>query len=132
MLVDEPKVKPPVADVLDVIPNVGALVVAGVPKVEPVNKGADVLGVGNKVAVVVIVVGVLDPNSKPLDCACVDVAGVLPNPKLRPIDVDGVERAPNVDVPGVVLVVPNVVLVVPNDVLPKPKPVVDLNNRNKI
>lgn len=51
-----------------------------------------------------------------------EVAG-LPNPKLRPMDVVGVDRAPNVNV----LVV---VVGVPKDVLPKPKPVTGLNEKN--
>lgn len=113
---------------MDVTPNVGALVVDGVPKVRPVNKGADVLGVGNKLGAVAIVLAVLDPRSKLPDCACVEVVGV-PNPKLRLVDVVGVERAPNVNEPKDVVgvVVPNdVVVVVPNDVLPKLKPVANL------
>jgi len=103
-----------------VAPNVGAFVVAAVPKLRPVNKGADVVGVGNKLGAVVIVVAVLDP-SRPLHCAGVEVAGV-PNPKLSPMEVVGADRAPNVNVP--------VVVAVPNDVLPKPKPVVGLKNNN--
>lgn len=47
----------------------------------------------------------------------------LPNPKLRPMDVVGVDRAPNVSA----LVV---VVGVPKDVLLKPKPVTGLNEKN--
>lgn len=118
LVVAVPKVKLPVAAVL--APNVRVFVVAGVPKLRLVNKGADVVGVGNKLGAVVIVVAVLDPRSRPLHCAGV-VVGV-PNPKLRPMDVVGVARAPNDNVP-------DVVVGVPNDVLPKPKPV-DLNKNN--
>lgn len=95
-----------------------------VPKVRPVNKGVDVLGVGNKLGAVVIVIAVLDPRSKLPVCACVEVVGVPPNPKLRLVDVVGVERAPNDNEPkDVVGVVLNDVVVVPNDVL---KPVANL------
>lgn len=129
MAVVTPKVRFPVAGVLDVTPNVEALVVAGAPKVRPVNKGVDVLGVGNKLGAVVIVVAVLDPWRELPDCACVEVVGV-PNPKFRLMDVVGVEKAPNVNEPkDVVGVVPNDVVVgVPNDVLPKLKPVDNLKN----
>ena len=120
MVVAVPKV--PVAVVLDVAPKVRVFVVAGVPKLRPVNKGVDVVGVGNKLGAVVIVVAVLDPRRRLLHCADVEVAGV-PNPKLRPIEVVGVDRAPNVNVP-------DVVVGVPNDVLAKPKPVTGLNNKN--
>lgn len=122
MVVAVPKVKLPVAVVLDVAPKVRVFVVAGVPKLRPVNKGVDVVGVGNKLGAVVIVVAVLDPRRRLLHCADVEVAGV-PNPKLRPIEVVGVDRAPNVNVP-------DVVVGVPNDVLAKPKPVTGLNNKN--
>lgn len=129
-MVDVPRVKLPVADVLDVTPNVGALVVVGVPKVRPVNKGADVLGVGNKLGAVVIVIAVFDPWSKLPDCACVEVVGVLPNPKLRFIDVVGV---PNVNEPkDVVGVVPNDVVVVGRDVLLKLKPVASLKKNYRM
>lgn len=107
---------------MDVVPNVKVFVVTGVPKLRLVNKGADVVGVGNKLGAVVIVVAVLDPKRRLLDCAGVVLAGV-PNPKLRPMDVVGVDRAPNVNVP-------DVVVGVPNDVLLKPKPVAGLNNKN--
>jgi len=120
LIVGVPKVKLPVV-VLDVAPNVGAFVVADVPKLRPVNKGADVVGVGNKLGAVVIVVAVLDPR-RPLHCAGVEVAGV-PNPKLSPMDVVGADRAPNANVP-------DVVVAVPNDVLLKPKPVAGLKNNN--
>jgi len=120
LVVAVPKV--PVAVVLDVAPKVRVFVVAGVPKLRPVNKGVDVVGVGNKLGAVVIVVAVLDPRRRLLHCADVEVAGV-PNPKLRPIEVVGVDRAPNVNVP-------DVVVGVPNDVLAKPKPVTGLNNKN--
>lgn len=123
LVVAVPKVKLPVAAVLDVAPNVRVFVVAGVPKLRLVNKGADVVGVGNKLGAVVIVVAVLDPRSRPLHCAGV-VVGV-PNPKLRPMDVVGVARAPNDNVP-------DVVVGVPNDVLPKPKPVAGLNKNNNL
>lgn len=124
LVVVAPKVKLPVVGALDVTPKFGALVVAVVPKVRPVNRGADVTGVGNKLGVVVIAVD--DPKSKPLDCAGVEIVGVLLNPKLTPMEVvGGVDRAPNVNALDVVGVVPNVV------VLPKPKPAVaDLRNNN--
>lgn len=66
LVVAVPKVKLPVAVVLDVAPNVRIFVVAGVPKLRPVNKGADVVGMGNKLGAVVIVVAVLVPRSRPL------------------------------------------------------------------
>lgn len=122
LVVDVPKVRFPAAVVLDVAPNVRVFVVAGVPKLRPVNKGADVVGVGNKLGAVVIVVAVLVPRSRLLPCVNVEVAGV-PNPKLRPIDVVGVDRAPNVN--GL-----DVVVGVPKDALPKPKPVTGLNDKN--
>lgn len=54
---------------LGVAPNVNMFVVVGVPKLSPVNKGVDVVGVGNKLgAVVLFVVAVLDPRSRPLFC----------------------------------------------------------------
>jgi len=115
--------KPPIVDVLDGAPNVKALVVAGVPKLRPVNKDVDVAGVGNKLGAVVIVVATLDPK-RPLDCVCVE-DGVEPNPKFRPMDVVGVDRVLNVNVLGVVVTVPK-------DVLPTPKPVPDLKNNNNI
>lgn len=121
MVVAVPKVKFPVAVVLDVPPNVRAFVVAGVPKLRPVNKGAEVVGAGNKLGAVVIVVTTLVPRSKPLLCACVDVV-VVPNPKLRPIDVVGAGRAPNVNVLDVGVVLPNVFV--------KPKLVAVLDNKN--
>lgn len=111
-----PKVKFPVGVVLDVAPNVRVFVVAGEPKLRPVNTGADVVGVENKLGAVVEVT-VLDPR-RPLLCTGVDVGGV-PNPKLRLMDVVGVDRAPNVNAL-------DVVVGVPNDVLPKP--VAGLNN----
>lgn len=123
LVVGVPKVKLPAAVVLDVAPNVRALVVAGVPKLRPVNKGADVVGVGNKLGAVVIVVAVLVPRSRPLPCASVEVAGE-PNPKFRPMDVVGVDRAPNVNVL-------DVVVGVPKDVLPKPKLEAGLNDKNR-
>lgn len=119
-MVAVPKVKLPVAVVLDVAPNVRAFVVAGVPKLRLENKGVDVLGAGYKEGPVVIVVTALVPRSKPLLCACVEVV-VVPNPKLRPMDVVGAGRAPNVNVLDVGVVVPNVLLI--------PKPVV-LDNKN--
>lgn len=122
LVVAVPKVKLPVAVVLDGAPNVRAFVVAGVPKLRPVNKGADVVGAGNKLGAVVIVVGALVPRIKPLHCACVEVVAV-PNPKLRPMDVVGAGRAPKVNVL-------DVGVVVPNDVLLKPKPVAALDNKN--
>lgn len=122
LVVAVPKVKLPVAVVLGVAPNVRVFVVAGVPKLRPVNKGADVVGAGNKLGAVVIVVAVLVPRIKPLHCACVEVV-VLPNPKLR-LDVVGAGKAPNVNVLDVAVVV------APNDVLLKPKPVAGLENKN--
>lgn len=64
LVVAVPKVKLPVAVVL--APNVRVFVVAGVPKLRPVNNGADVVGMGNKLGAVVIVVAVLVPRSRPL------------------------------------------------------------------
>lgn len=122
LVVAVPKVKLPVAVVLDVAPNVRVFVVAGVPKLRPVNKGADVVGVGNKLGALLIVVAVLVP-SKPLLCACVEVVAMLPNPKLRPMDVVAAGRAPNVNVLDVGVVVPNVLLIL------KPVAVV-LDNKN--
>lgn len=122
-MVAVPKVKLPVAVVLDVAPNVNMFVVVGVPKLSPVNKGADVVGVGNKLGAVVIVVGVLDPRSRPPLCVWTVVVGV-PNPKLSPTDVVGADIVPNVK--GL-----DVVAVVLNDVLPKPKLVIGLNKRKK-
>lgn len=119
-MVAVPKVKLPVAVVLGVTPNVRAFVVAGVPKLRPVNKGAEVVGAGNKLGAVVIVVTTLVPGSKPL-CACVEVV-VVPNPKLRPMDVVGAGRAPNVNVLDVGVVLPNVFV--------KPKLVAVLHNKN--
>lgn len=119
LVVAVPKVKFPVAVVLDVAPNVRVFVVAGVPKLRLVNTGADVVGMENKLGAVVAV-AVLDPRSRPLHWAGVEIAGV-PNPKLRPMDVVGVDRAPNVNAP-------DVVVGVPNDVLPKP--VAGLNNKS--
>lgn len=121
LVVAVPKVELPAAVVLDVTPNVRAFVVAGVPKLRPVNKGAEVVGAGNKLGAVVIVVTALVPRSKPLLCACVEV--VVPNPKLRPMDVVGAGRAPNVNVlDGVGVVLPNVFV--------KPKLVAVLDNKN--
>lgn len=121
LVVAVPKVKLPVAVVLDVPPNVRAFVVAGVPKLRLVNKGAEVAGAGNKLGAVVTVVTTLVPRSKPLFCACVDVV-VVPNPKLRLIDVVGAGRAPNVNVLDVGVVLPNVFV--------KPKLVAVLDNKN--
>lgn len=121
LVVDVPKVKLPVAGVLDVTPNVKALVVAGVPKLRPVNKGAEVVGAGNKLGAVVIVVTALVPTSKPPPCACVEVV-VVPNPKLRPVDVVEAGRPPNVNVLDVGVVLPNVFV--------KPKLVAVLDNKN--
>jgi len=124
LVVAVPKVKLPVAVVLDGPPNVNMFVVVGVPKLSPVNKGADVVGVENKLGAVVIVVSVLDPRSRPLLCVWAVVVGV-PNPKLRPTDVVGVDIVPNVN--GL-----DVVAAVPNDVLPKPKLVIDLNKKKRL
>lgn len=118
MVVAAPKPKLPATDAPD-IKNVEVFVAAGVPKVRPVNKGVDVLEVGNKLGAVVIVLAVTDPKL-PLDCICVEVIGVLPNPKLIFADVCGVEK---------VLNVPCVAIVAPNDVLFVLKLVVDLNSK---
>lgn len=72
------------------------------PKESPPNNGADVVGVGNKLLAVVVVV-VFDPKSKPVDCVCAAVAGVLLNPKLSPVVVAGVDGAPKVNVGAEVL-----------------------------
>lgn len=118
LVVAVPKVKFPVAVVLDVTPNVRAFVVAGVPKLRLVNKGADVVGAGNKLGALLIVVTIVLVPSKPLLCACVEVVAVLPNPKLRLMDVVAAGKAPNVNVLDVGVVVPNVLLI------PKPVAVV--------
>lgn len=120
-VVDVPKVKLPVAEVLGVAPNVKVLVVAGVPKLRPVNNGVDVAGVENRLGAVVIVAATLEPK-RPLACVCVEV-GVEPNPKFRFMDVVGVDRALNVNVL-------DVVVGVPKDVLPTLKPVADLESNS--
>lgn len=65
---------------------------------------------------------IFDPKAKPLDCACVEVAGVLLNPKLRPVVVVGIEEVPKVDAGAVV----------PKGVLVKLKPVAGLTNYNEL
>lgn len=86
------------------------------PKLRPVNNGAEEVETGNKPVADVVVV-VLEPN-KPVGCACTVVAGVLPNPKLRPVVVAGVEEVPKDNV--------GAVLVEPKGVPPKLKPVAGL------
>lgn len=117
-----PKVTFPVVDVADGAPNVKVVLAAGVPKVRLPNNGADVVGTGNKPAVVVVVV-TFDPKSKPLDCVCAEVAGAVLNPKLRPVIVAGVEEVPKVNVGAEVLE--------PKGVLVKLKPVAGLKHNRK-
>lgn len=102
VVVGAPKVTFPVVAVADGAPNVNVEVVAGVPKESPPNKGADVVGAGNKLLAVVVLV-VFDPKSKPVDCVCAAVAGVLLNPKLSPVVVAGVDGVPKVNVGAEVL-----------------------------
>ena len=97
MVVGVPKLTFPVVVVAGEAPNVNVELVAGVPKERPPNNGADVVGAGNKLLAVVVLV-VFDPKSKPPDCVCVVVAGVVLNPKLSPVVVAGVDVAPKVNV----------------------------------
>lgn len=117
-----PKVIPPGADVLAGVPNVKLVLAAGVPKLRPLNSGAEVAGVGNKLVEVVVVVFV--PKAKPVDCTWVGFAGVLLNPKLSPVVVVCVDGAPNVSVGAGV--------VEPKGVLVKLKPVAGLKNYNQV
>lgn len=118
-----PKLTVPTADVLDGAPNVKLVLAAGVPKLRPLNSGALVAGVGNKLVVVVVVV-VLDPKAKPLGCVCGAVAGVLLNPKLRPAVVVCVAGPPKGSA--------SAGAVEPKGVLVKLKPVAGLRNYNEL
>lgn len=112
VVVGAPKLTLP-AVVEAVAPNVNPVLAAGVPKLRPPNKGAEVVGAGNKLVAVVVAV-VFEPNNKP-GWVWVVVAGVLPNPKLRPAVVAGVAEAPKLNVVAGV--------VEPNGVLVRLKPV---------
>lgn len=114
-----PKVIFPVVAVTAGVPNVNAVLETGVPKVRPPNNGAEVVGAGNKLLAVVVLV-VFDPKSKPLDCVCAEVAGVVLNPKLRPVVVAGVEAVPKANV--------DAGLLEPKGVLVKLKPVAGLEH----
>lgn len=99
-LVAVPNIKPPVAGVVFKGPF-NVVFWAGVPKLRPVNKGAEVVGVENKLGVAVVVT-VPAPNKVVAGWLGAEVAGVAPKPKVRPVVVAGVD-VPNVNpVAGVV------------------------------